>query len=225
MVLDNPAWTSLTGAHAHLAIRNGPAARYPAEVGVFAALAEPSPAALEALAEISEPGDVVGLFGMEADRVVAPWQLTAEMKLIQMVCETELVETSNDVVPLSAANAAAMLTLAEATQPGPFGPRTIEMGRYVGQFDGNKLIAMAGERLKPDRYTEVSAVCTDPAYRGQGRADTLVRAIGREIQRCGETAFLHVAAGSASETIAVGVYERLGFVARTRCALTVLQRT
>ena len=39
------------------------------------------------------------------------------------------------------------------------------------------LIAMAGERLHPAGWTEISAVCTDAAFRGQGIGTRLVRAI------------------------------------------------
>ncbi len=42
-VLDNPAWASLTGAHAHLAERHGGVLRYPLDVSPFLALPnEPS---------------------------------------------------------------------------------------------------------------------------------------------------------------------------------------
>ena len=225
MVLDNPVWTSLTGAHAPLAIGDGVARRYPAEVGVFAAVEAPTKLALDALAEIVAPGEVVGLFALDAQRVAGPWTVAAEMELIQMVGEIDLTPPEAPVVELASTDTEKMLALAQVTQPGPFGLRTIEMGRYAGRWEGDKLAAMAGERLKPTGYTEVSAVCTDPAFRGQGHAQVLVRAIGAQIQQRGETPFLHVAAGSASESTAVGVYERLGFRQRVRCSLTILQRS
>ena len=67
-----------------------------------------------------------------------------------------------------------MLRLGETTHPGPFSPRTIRMGRYVGIRTEGRPVAMAGERLHPGRFCEVSAVCTDPAYVRRGYATQLV---------------------------------------------------
>jgi len=36
---------------------------------------------------------------------------------------------------------------------------------------------MAGERLRPPGFTEISAVCTDPEFRGQGQATRLTMAV------------------------------------------------
>ena len=54
------------------------------------------------------------------------------------------------------------------TNPGPFGPRTIELGRFVGIHRDGRMVAMAGERLKPEGHTEITGVCTDPDHRGRG---------------------------------------------------------
>jgi hypothetical protein len=37
-----------------------------------------------------------------------------------------------------------MLDLVACAQPGPFGPRTIELGGYIGIRRGGNLVAMAG---------------------------------------------------------------------------------
>ena len=50
---------------------------------------------------------------------------------------------------------------------------------------------MAGERLRPPGWTEISAVCTDPAWRGHGLASRLTRAVAACIVARGETPFLH----------------------------------
>jgi predicted GNAT family acetyltransferase len=67
---------------------------------------------------------------------------------------------------------------------------------------------MAGERLHPPGWTEISAVCTDPDHRGQGLGTRLVHAVAHGIRARGETPFLHAA---ASNTGAIGLYESLGF--------------
>src|SRR5580704_11855881 len=59
-----------------------------------------------------------------------------------------------------------MLALTKLTNPGPFGTRTHEMGDYFGIRVAGTLAAMAGERLRLQGYTEVSAVCTHPDHLG-----------------------------------------------------------
>ena len=51
---------------------------------------------------------------------------------------------------------------------------------------------MAGERLRPDGFTEISAVCTHPDFQGKGLGKTLTAIKVNEILNRGETAFLHV---------------------------------
>ncbi|MFT4128282.1 MAG: GNAT family N-acetyltransferase, partial [Gordonia sp. (in: high G+C Gram-positive bacteria)] len=85
----------------------------------------------------------------------------------------------------------------------------IEMGTYLGIRRAGVLVAMAGERMHPPGWTEISAVCTDPACRGQGLAALLVRAVAAGIVARAETPFLHAA---ADNTTAIRLYEALGFV-------------
>jgi predicted GNAT family acetyltransferase len=104
-----------------------------------------------------------------------------------------------------------LLELTRRTQPGPFRPRTIELGSYLGVRRDGALVAMAGQRLHPPGWTEISAVCTHPDHRGQGLASALVRALGHEIRGRGERPFLHAA---ATNDTAIALYESLGFAVR-----------
>jgi len=83
----------------------------------------------------------------------------------------------------------------------------VELGSYLGIRRGGALVAMAGERLHPPGWTEISAVCTDEAWRGFGFASRLVRTLAAGIRARGETAFLHAVADNP----AIGLYEALGF--------------
>jgi predicted GNAT family acetyltransferase len=85
-----------------------------------------------------------------------------------------------------------MLTLVELTKPGPFAKRTPELGSYLGIRAAGQLVAMAGERLKPHGYTEISAVCTHPDHRGRGYASSLVSILIQRITSRNEVPFLHV---------------------------------
>jgi demethylmenaquinone methyltransferase/2-methoxy-6-polyprenyl-1,4-benzoquinol methylase len=75
-----------------------------------------------------------------------------------------------------------MLDLIGRTRPGPFLRRTNHLGRYVGIRRDGALIAMAGERTQPPGFTEISAVCTDPAFQRQGLAAALVRDVAHTIR-------------------------------------------
>jgi predicted GNAT family acetyltransferase len=100
------------------------------------------------------------------------------------------------------------MALALLTRPGPFGPRTIELGDYFGIFDAGRLVAMAGERMAAAGLREVSGVCTHPDFQGRGLARRLMlKLVGRQLAR-GETPFLH--AMSANQR-AHDLYLGMGF--------------
>ncbi|WP_442874812.1 GNAT family N-acetyltransferase [Amycolatopsis sp. NBC_00345] len=124
------------------------------------------------------------------------------------------------VVRLGEADVPEMLDLVARAQPGPFLPRTVFLGTYLGIRHEGALVAMAGERLHPPGWTEISAVCTDPAFRGRGLAARLVRAVGAGIRARGETPFLHAAASNVN---AIRLYESLGFRLRREMIFSALQ--
>lgn len=221
--LDNPIWNALNSRHAHLASRSARAACYPADVSPLAGLAEPTAEALAEMADLLSAGAMVGIFGIE--ELPLPdeaWLSGGEpLTLVQMVCDAPLEPPELETQELAADDVPEMLALVEATEPGPFLPRTIAMGRYIGRRESGALVAMAGERVAPAGYTEVSAVCTAPAQRGRGLAGQLVRSVGASIQETGTVPFLHV---MQENTGAIKLYERLGFRVRRRRPLTLLVR-
>lgn len=206
--LDNPVWSSLAGPHARFAQRRGNALRYPADVSPFAALPEqPDAADWADLAALAGPGAVVALVGM---RVPPPagWTVRPVGEGVQLVDACVEAGPDAEAVRLGPADVAEMLDLAARTRPGPFLPGTGELGVYLGIRRGGALVAMAGERLHPPGWTEISAVCTDERWRGRGFASRLVRVLVAGIRARGETPFLHAL---ASNTGAIGLYEALGF--------------
>jgi predicted GNAT family acetyltransferase len=117
-----------------------------------------------------------------------------------------------EVLELGVADVADMLALIDNARPGPFLPRTVELGTYLGVRSEHGLIAMAGERLRPPGYVEVSAVSTHDTARRRGLASLVVAEVATRALARGDTPFLHVV---TTNEVAIPVYERLGF--RTRC--------
>lgn len=210
--LDNPAWASLRGAHAAVAETRGRAARYPAEMCPFAAVAADEPDAWDDLAALVGPGNRVFL-AAPPGMPPASWERVGGGEGVQMVATGLRAERDPEVQPLGVADVPEMLDLIGRTKPGPFLPRTVELGTYLGIRHGGTLVAMAGERMRPPGWTEVSAVCTDPAWRGKGLATRLVRSVAAVIGDRGEIPFLHAAGNNVT---AIRLYEQIGFTVRRR---------
>jgi ribosomal protein S18 acetylase RimI-like enzyme len=224
-ILDNAAWAALTGPHAPFAERVGRAARYPLDVSPFTALADPAdPRAWDDLAALVGPGTVTPVTGAKS----APqgWETVQHGQGVQLVDTALRAEPAPEAVRLGPDDVPEILDLIALTEPGPFLPRTVELGTYLGIRHRGRLIALAGERsemgvppaggwgrLRPPGWTEISAVCTAPDHRGKGLATRLVRAVAYGIRERGDTPFLHA---SATNTGAIRLYESIGFTLRRR---------
>lgn len=216
--LDNPVWHALTGPHARLAAGDGGARRYQPDVAPFAALPDnPDAAAWHALARLVGPAGIAVVFRPAAAEPPNDWEVMFRVPTFQMVATEPIGEADDAFLELGAGDAAEMVALAARTKPGPFFDRSYELGGYLGLRDREGLVAMAGERLRGPRFTEISAVCTDDRARRQGLATRLVRAVAAGVESRGDTAMLHVIADNAP---AIRVYRALGF--ETRAAFDVL---
>ena len=216
-VLDNPIWLALTGPHAAFGEVRGAAARYRPDVSPFAAVA--GPGGWDDLAALAGPGVTIGSSGPFTDPPPG-WTTVRRMAGVQLVGTGVRGAPDPEAVALTAADVPEMLDLVARTDPGPFARRTYELGTYLGVRRGGALVAMAGERMHPPGWTEISAVCTDPAFRGQGLAAGLVRAVAHHIRERGETPFLHT---SATNATAIRLYESLGFEIRRKTLFSALR--
>ena len=225
-LLDNPIWNSLTAGHAHLALGAGIgenlARRYPSDIGPLSAFAEPSPAAYADLAMTIPPGDIGVLFLRDPPEIPAGWELVRDGVLVQMVCleVPSNPETAEAIIPMESKDFPEMEELATLTEPGPFRSNTGILGGFVGIRIGGRLAAMAGQRLSPTGFAEVSAVCTHPDFRGRGLAKALVGAVARNIHAERKIPFL---TSFEANSGAIRVYRQVGFVLRRSFYLAVLK--
>ncbi|MFC9556387.1 GNAT family N-acetyltransferase [Rhodococcus sp. NPDC056960] len=209
---------SLRSRHAHLARRYGRAVTYLPEVATFSAVVDSEPQAWDDLARLLGPSEFADMFSSDATPP-ADWEPVFTLEGRQMIWVGDGPDDRDragvGVVELGADSVPDMRALIASTRPGPFWPRTHELGGYLGIREHGTLVAMAGERLRPPGWTEISAVCTAREARGRGHAARLVLALVAQITARGERPFLHVA---ETNTGAIALYERLGF--RTRKHVT-----
>lgn len=220
--LDRVVWNAFTSRQAHLALRDDGALRVDPDFGLFVAAADHAPETLAALSRLvhAHPGEV-GIVERFDPPSIPGTVVTRRAVLNQMVAETLAAPRPVDfeIEPLADADAPDMLALATLTAPGPFFSRTHQLGEFVGVKIDGRLAAMAGERMRPEGFTEVSAVCAHPDHRGKGYAAKLMLHVAHKIVARGETPFLHSYDHNAG---AIALYETLGFRFRCEQVLTVL---
>lgn len=220
-VLDKPIWSALEARQAAFRLGDAVARRFPADVSPFVAARDGSAEAIAALVRLIPEGDDVSF--LEVSPPKAPDGVAATEAVCLQMTVTAFAGAARDVgaQPLGEADAAEMLGLALLTRPGPFRKRTHTLGRFIGVREGGRLIAMAGERLQAPGFTEISAVCTHPDFRGRGLGGALLQAVGERILREGDTPFLHT---YAHNTGAVALYRKLGFGVRSEITHAVWKR-
>ena len=220
-LLNHIFWHTLTGAHARHASGGGGARRYTAGFSPIIAFADPARPDFAALAPHCAPGEQ---FYCDSWSGAAPpgWRIVAESTMFRMAWAG--APPADDPAPAAVAlqphHAAQAVELAALCKPGPFGIRTIELGDYFGYFDGERLMAMAGERLRAPGLCEISGVCTHPDDQGRGLARQLmVKLIRRQLRR-GDTPFLHVMRGNDAHAL----YLRMGFADYRETVVRVIAR-
>lgn len=222
-VLDNPIWHALQTGNQYLATGTEQAQYIRRDAGAFAGMPHNNIEELEALHGMIPKGEVVVLFTTGEIEIPGIWKTQLNRSLLQLAHMGPLrpFSAAGLIQPLSEALIPEMVALTALTKPGPFLPRTIDFGNYEGIFENGKLVAMAGQRLQPGCYTEVSAVCTHPQALGKGYAGLLLQSQVHHIKAMGRIPFLHV---YPENTRAVALYQRLGFELRKEMRVYVLER-
>jgi GNAT superfamily N-acetyltransferase len=223
-VLDNPAWNALISGNRTLSNGTERVKYFHPEVSPFVAMREQSMENFRLLYEAVPHNSPVLFVSIAETEFPVEWTVLRVIKGRQMVFDqkAQVGDVTVKMRPLTQSDVPKMIELTKITDPGPFGPRTIEFGHYQGIFDGEQLVSMAGQRLHAFEYAEISAVCTEPTYLGKGYARQL---LGWQIHRMlsvGNLPYLHV---RSDNDRAIGLYESLGFWTRREVVFYVLKKS
>lgn len=104
-----------------------------------------------------------------------------------------------------------LYALVQTIQPGYFQSKTTALGSYYGIYREGLLVAACGERMKMNAFSEISAIVTQPNYRGMGLASQLIKHTTDTVFHENKRPFLHVI---ESNKVAIRLYESLGFIPR-----------
>lgn len=225
--LDNVFWQAFNGAQRRFTTGGSTARRYAPGLSPILAFADVERPDFDAAAALCEPGEKVYVADWLGS-LPAGWEMAAEGRMLRMAWgDVPAPDTPalDDATPLQAGNphhVAAAVALAQLTQPGPFGPRTLELGDYLGVWRDGRLLAMAGERIEAGCLREVSGVATHPEAQGRGLARALMAMLMRRQVARGQRPILHVMEGN---TGARTLYERMGFGVHASVPVRVVMRS
>lgn len=208
-LLDNIIWNALAGSQAHYSSGTEAARRYARGFSPIIGFPDPHRPDFAALEPFCAP-DEQFYCDIWSGTPPAGWRVEREATMVKMIWDAPMPDedAAPDAIALGPEHSARAYELAKLTNPGPFGPRTPELGEYFGFFEGDLLIAMAGERMEAGSLREISGVCTRPGFTGQGLAGLLTLKLVRRQMERGLTPFLHV---MTANTGARRLYEKLGF--------------
>lgn len=210
--LDNPVWYSLSESHQEFAIDFGNTKFYDPHYGPFGGFTAIENTAI-ATQEYSALIDNFFIVG-EKPEIADNLKIAKELVCLQMVINEKITLPIDDgIVKLTPDHNQILCDLVNLVQPGYFKNKTILLGDYYGIFKDNQLIAITGERMKMNTFTEVSAIITHPDHTGKGYAKQLITHVVNAIFDQGKTPFLHVAESNIG---AISLYEKLGFTTRRK---------
>jgi ribosomal protein S18 acetylase RimI-like enzyme len=210
--LDNPVWYSLSETHREFSVEYHDIKFYHPDYCPFGGSLQNInvAASIAGYAKLTDNFFVVG----EKPAFHESVKLRNELVCNQMIIEQRpAIAINENIAELDDKDRDKLLQLVNLVQPGYFKSKTSLLGSYYGIFKDGKLVAVTGERMKMNEYTEVSAVVTHPGHTGKGYAGQLVSHTVNCIFDQNKIPYLHVA---ETNTVAVRLYEKLGFKTRRK---------
>jgi GNAT superfamily N-acetyltransferase len=210
--LDNPAWYSLQETHKRFAIGNDDIKRYQKQIVSFVAYDTIKENGLRGLDKWTDNDESFFIIGDLKD-LPPDYNIESSLDCLQMICagKINMEEPAPIIQELTEKDEEQMIRLVNKVQPGYFLRGTRLMGDYYGILQKNELVAMAGERMRMNKFTEISAVVTDPNFTGRKYARHLITHLANKNITAGVIPYLHT--GVTNER-AIKIYEHLGFITR-----------
>lgn len=210
--LDNPVWNSLSETHAAFAIDYNGTKFYNPEYCPFGGFISPE-SILDASDQYSVLAENFFIVG-EEPQISNSSKIAKELVCLQMIIYNKIaLPITDNIVKLTEEHNDELVQLVNLVQPGYFKNKTTLLGNYYGIFKENQLVAIAGERMKMNHFTEVSAIITHPDHTGKGYAKQLIAHCVNSIFSENKTPYLHVVESNIG---AIALYEKLGFVTRRK---------
>lgn len=172
--LDNPVWFSLEETHKNFAINYQVVKFYHPDYCAFGGFINTDKTAIgiDEYAKLTNNFYVVGNKPIFTNRIQINKELVCNQMLLDRLINIEITE---QIIELQTINHKAdLFNLVNFVQPGYFKNNTVDLGNYYGIYKQDKLVAVTGERMKMNNYTELSAVVTHPEHTGKGYAKQLL---------------------------------------------------
>ena len=207
--LDNPVWYSLSEVHQQFALNLGQAKFYRPEYCLFGESQQTNgpPDAIIQYAKQSSHFFVVG----QKPELQEGFAIDHEASCLQMVINKRIDVNSNTIIEFTPDHLNDVLALVQIAYPHFFQQKTFFLGKNFGIFNKNQLVAITGERMKMDDFTEISSVIVHPEHTGKGYAHQLVAHTVNHILNEHKQPYLHV---EKSNKAAIALYKKLGFKTR-----------
>lgn len=221
--LDNPVWEALSSKQSNFNIGNEVLKYFASDIAPFVGLKHWDANDLHELIDQLPAQRSFSVMKANKEELPASFEIVFSTPLYQMYCPVLKPVTNNTIIIrcLIKEDVPMMLELTAKTKPGPFYERTIEFGNYLGIFNNNKLVAMTGDRLSLNGYTEISAICTNPDHLGNGYASYLITKASERIIQEGNIPFLHVRTDNLR---AIEVYKKMGFEIRADIYFAIFRK-
>lgn len=211
-VLDNPVWFSLQEKHANYCMDYDQVKFYNADYAPFGAFInnKDTTLAIEEFSKLSNHFFIVGNEPKLPDSLKPAIKHTGYQMILRQQKEYPI---KDEIVQLNQTHYQDLMALVTLAYPAFFRTKTNTLGRYYGIYKNKKLVAIAGERMQTEYFTEISGVITHPEHTGNGYAKQLVTHVASNIFKAEKTPFLHV---DETNTNPINLYKNLGFTIRRK---------
>lgn len=185
----NPVWAALTGRQADIAHRKGDAVRVIGSDVPMAALRDPQdPSAWDTLRSLLRDGEAASVM---AHQLVVPrnWEVLHERVVMQLVAKPATAEPNLDASVFTGMGLTDWETIDRIGTPGP-----MPWSARIALRRRGRVIAIAGDRLKLEGWTEIAVGGTDLTSRGRSKLVRLAVVQAAAVRVRGDEPFVYAPA-------------------------------